>query len=35
MNWRTRRLMLGPTVASHEHLCLVHQAMLVVEAIES
>jgi hypothetical protein len=35
MSWRTRRLMLGPTVASHERLCLVHQAMVVAEAAES
>jgi len=35
MSWRTRRPMLGPTVASPERLCLVYQAMLVVEATES
>ncbi len=34
MSGRTRRPMLGSTVASHERLCLVDQAMLVVEAAE-
>ena len=35
MSWRTRRPMLGPTVAGHERLCFVYQATLVVEAAES
>ncbi len=35
MSWRTRRIMLGLTVAAHERICVVYQAMCVVEAVES
>jgi hypothetical protein len=35
MSRRTRDLMLDLTVAAHERICVVYQAMCVVEAVES
>ena len=35
LSWRTRYLMRDLTIAAHERICVVHQAMCIVEAAES
>jgi hypothetical protein len=34
MSWRSRHMMLDLTVAAHERICVVYQAMCVVQAAE-
>ena len=35
MSWRSRHMMLDLTVAAHERICVVYQAMCIVQAAES